>query len=140
MSELAACLTTSENGFLVTGHEELRYGRVLSHYFVDFHAHSALVKIEFQFIDDIFHPKHEHLAMIYRQWNRVLLVTDSNVDRLYSKQWTAYFAYHNILLDTFIMEGGENNKTMTTMLSIVDAMNAFGLNRKEVSCHLEHQM
>ncbi|EIM87903.1 3-dehydroquinate synthase [Stereum hirsutum FP-91666 SS1] len=111
MSELTACLTTSENGFLVTGNEELRY--------------------EFQFIDDIFHPKHEHLAMIYRQWNRVLLVTDSNVDRLYSKQWTAYFAYHNILLDTFVMEGGEKNKTMTTMLSIVDAMNAFGVNRKE---------
>lgn len=29
------------------------------------------------------------------------------------------------------MAGGEKNKTMETMLSVVDAMNAFGLVRKE---------
>ena len=82
-------------------------------------------------MDNIFDPKHNHLAEIYKQWNRVLLVSDATVSRLYSMQWKAYFAHHNIELTEFIMAGGEKNKNMTTMLSIVDAMNNFGLVRKE---------
>ena len=86
----------------------------------------------FQFVDNIFDPKHDHLATIYRPWKRVLLVTDTTVNELYSIKWKAYFVHHNILLTTFIMNGGEKNKTMDTMLSIVDAMNSFGIIRKEV--------
>ena len=85
----------------------------------------------FQFVDNIFDVKHEHLATIYRPWKRVLLVSDSNVTSFYAKQWEAYFNHHGINLTTFVMAGGEKNKTMTTMLSIVDAMNSFGLLRKE---------
>lgn len=86
----------------------------------------------FQFVDNIFDSKHDHLASIYKPWNRVLLVTDTNVNGLYSEKWNAYFAYHGIPLTMFIMNGGEKNKTMETMLSIVDAMTSFGIIRKEV--------
>ena len=61
----------------------------------------------------------------------MLLVSDTTVSGFYSKQWEAYFKHHNIALTTIVMAGGEKNKTMTTMLSIVDAMNEFGLVRKE---------
>ena len=85
----------------------------------------------FQFVDDIFEPSHNHLANIYKPWKRVLLVSDMTVNSYYSKQWEAYFKHHNIPLTTFIMAGGEKNKTITTKLSIVDAMHEFGLVRKE---------
>ena len=86
----------------------------------------------FQFVDNIFDSKHDHLATIYKPWKRVLLVTDANVNRLYSEKWSAYFEHHGISLTTFIMNGGEKNKTMDTMLSIVGAMSSFGIIRKEV--------
>ncbi|KAK7690164.1 hypothetical protein QCA50_006814 [Cerrena zonata] len=84
-----------------------------------------------QFVDNIFSPEHDHLAQIYKPWGRVLLVTDAIVNSFYASAWKAYFKHHNILLTTFVMAGGEKNKTMKTMLSIVDAMNSFGLVRKE---------
>ncbi|EPQ56694.1 3-dehydroquinate synthase [Gloeophyllum trabeum ATCC 11539] len=111
MSDLKATVNTTENGFAVTGNEEIKYS--------------------FQFVDNIFDLKHNHLAKIYADWKRVLLVTDENVNHLYSAQWSAYFEHHGIPLTTFVMSGGEKNKTMATMLSIVDAMDAFGLVRKE---------
>ena len=79
----------------------------------------------------MFHVNNDELAKIYAPWKRVLLVSDSTVNGFYSTQWEAYFKHHGIALTTFIMAGGEKNKTMTTMLSIVDAMNEFGLVRKE---------
>ena len=85
----------------------------------------------FQFVDNIFSPEHTHLAQIYKPWGRVLLVTDSTVNSFYASAWEAYFKHHKIPLTTFVMAGGEKNKTMKTMLSIVDAMNDFGLVRKE---------
>ncbi|KAL0947354.1 hypothetical protein HGRIS_013471 [Hohenbuehelia grisea] len=111
MSELTATVHSTTNGFKVTGNEEINYA--------------------FQFVDNIFDPAHTNLAEIYKKWTRVLLVTDSNVNELYSAKWNAYFAHHDIKVTTFVMNGGEKNKTMTTMLSIVDAMNAFGIIRKE---------
>lgn len=133
MSELTANVTTTANGFSVTGNEEINYGMIVSTFTQTLCDSSRPSRsIAFQFVDNIFDPKHDHLATIYKPWKRVLLVTDTNVNQLYSKQWSAYFAHHDIPLTTFIMNGGEKNKTMTTMLSIVDAMNAFGLIRKEV--------
>ncbi|EKM50499.1 uncharacterized protein PHACADRAFT_178237 [Phanerochaete carnosa HHB-10118-sp] len=111
MSDLKATVQTTSNGFAVSGVEQISYG--------------------FQFVDNIFDTKHSHLAKIYKPWKRVLLVSDSTVAGFHSTQWEAYFKHHDILLTTFIMAGGEKNKTMTTMLSIVDAMNEFGLVRKE---------
>ncbi|PSS32167.1 hypothetical protein PHLCEN_2v2064, partial [Hermanssonia centrifuga] len=111
MSDLKATVTTTSNGFSVSGQEQINYG--------------------FEFVDNIFDTKHGQIAKIYKPWGRVLLVTDTTVNDHYSKQWNAYFKHHDIPLTTFIMAGGEKNKTMTTMLSIVDAMNTFGIVRKE---------
>jgi 3-dehydroquinate synthase len=85
----------------------------------------------FQFVDNIFNVKHDNLAAIFKPWKRVLLVSDATVSSHYRKEWEAYFAHHDIALTIFVMAGGEKNKTMTTMLSIVDAMNNFGIVRKE---------
>ena len=87
--------------------------------------------IGFQFVDNIFDVTHDQLASIFKPWKRVLLVTDSTVNGFYSAQWEAYFKHHGIKLTTFVMAGGEKNKTMATMLSIVDAMDNFGIVRKE---------
>ncbi|KAH8085419.1 2-epi-5-epi-valiolone synthase [Cristinia sonorae] len=111
MSDLKATVTPTSNGFSVAGTEQINYG--------------------FQFVDNIFSTSHSHLADIYKPWGRVLLVTDAIVNGHYATQWEAYFKHHGISLTTFIMAGGEKNKTMKTMLSIVDAMNDFGLVRKE---------
>lgn len=111
MSDLKATVETTTNGFSVAGYEQIKYG--------------------FQFVDNIFDIKHTHLANIYKPWKRVLLVSDATVSGFYSKQWEAYFKHHDIPVTAFVMAGGEKNKTMTTMLSIVDAMNEFGLVRKE---------
>ncbi|KAJ3555379.1 hypothetical protein NM688_g2612 [Phlebia brevispora] len=111
MSDLKASVDVTSNGFAVSGHEQINY--------------------KFQFVDNIFDISHNHLADVYRSWKRVLLVSDATVSSHYSAKWEAYFKHHNINLTTFIMAGGEKNKTMTTMLSIVDAMNDFGLVRKE---------
>lgn len=137
MSELTADITTTKNGFTVVGNEEINYGFSYIYCHDCPFTHSTMIDfIGFQFVDNIFDSKHDHLAKIYKPWKRVLLVTDTNVNELYSKQWSAYFAHHGIPLTTFIMNGGEKNKTMNTMLSIVDAMNAFGLIRKEVCCFI----
>ncbi|KAI0786190.1 hypothetical protein C8Q75DRAFT_284008 [Abortiporus biennis] len=111
MSDLTASVTSTSNGFSVVGVEQIKYG--------------------FQFVDNIFDVSRDHLAKIYKPWGRVLLVTDAPVSHHYSSAWEAYFKHHNIPLTTFVIDGGEMNKTMTTMLSIVDAMNDFGLVRKE---------
>ncbi|KAI0343016.1 2-epi-5-epi-valiolone synthase [Trametopsis cervina] len=111
MSDLKATVQSAHNGFQVVGHESISYG--------------------FKFVDNVFDVKHDHLASIFKPWKRVLLVSDATVSGHYSKHWEAYFAHHGITLTSFIMAGGEKNKTMTTMLSIVDAMNEFGIVRKE---------
>lgn len=95
----------------VNGFEELKYG--------------------FKFIDNVFDPSHQDLADIYKKWGRCLAVTDGIVDKAYGKQLRAYFEAHNIPLTVHIMPGGEINKTMDTMLSLVDAFGDFGLIRKE---------
>ncbi|KAI0825807.1 2-epi-5-epi-valiolone synthase [Irpex lacteus] len=111
MSDLNATVQTTSDGFQVTGRESINYG--------------------FQFVDSIFDTNHDQLATIFKPWKRVLLVSDATVSGHYSKQWEAYFKHHGIALTAFIMAGGEKNKIMTTMLSIVDAMNDFGIVRKE---------
>ncbi|THH26820.1 hypothetical protein EUX98_g7364 [Antrodiella citrinella] len=111
MSDLKASVTVTSNGFSVAGTEQINYG--------------------FLFVDNIFTPSHIHLADIYKPWGRVLLVTDSIVNDHYASEWEPYFKHHGVKLTTFVMAGGEKNKTMKTMLSIVDAMNDFGLVRKE---------
>lgn len=108
---MTASVTQTENGFTVVGSENLTYG--------------------FTFIDGVFDPASSELASIYKKWGRVLLVTDGSIEKQYGDIARAYFAAHNIALTLHVMPGGEINKTMTTMLSLVDAFEEFGLIRKE---------
>ena len=128
MSDLKATVQATSNGFAVRGIEQINYGeypKFLPSTSVDH------VCIDFRFVDDIFNLHKNDLADVYQPWKRVLLVTDSTVNGFYSTRWEAYFKHHGIKLTTFVMAGGEKNKTMATMLSIVDAMDNFGIVRKE---------
>lgn len=127
MSDLKASVTVTSNGFEVSGLEQINYGETR----ISVLGSNDSTTSGFQFVDNIFDPAHDQLAKMYKAWNRVLLVTDATVNGIYSKKWEAYFEHHGIPLTTFIMAGGEKNKTMDTMLSIVDAMTDFGIVRKE---------
>jgi 3-dehydroquinate synthase len=50
---------------------------------------------------------------------------------LYAEKINAYFNAHGITPTIHTMEGGELNKNMRTMESLVDAFDSFGLIRKE---------
>lgn len=108
---MTATVSTTDNNILVKGFEQLKYG--------------------FKFIDNVFDPKHDDLANIYKKWGRCLLVTDEIVNKHYGKDAERYFEAHKIPLTIHIMPGGEIHKTMDTMLSLVDAFSDFGLIRKE---------
>lgn len=135
MSDLKATVQPTANGFQVTGHESINYGTSsllpLSHFLHHRPPDISASPPGFQFVDNIFDPASDHLATLFRPWTRVLLVSDATVSSHYAPRWEAYFRHHGIALTAFVMAGGEKNKTMETMLSVVDAMNAFGLVRKE---------
>lgn len=110
-ADMSANVKVLKDGFAVKGSEELNYS--------------------FTMVDDIFDTKHEYLADLYRPWKRCLLVTDKIVDKHYGQQARDYFKAKGIELEVFAVNGGEMNKTMSTMLSMVDKFNDFGLIRKE---------
>lgn len=95
------------------------------------HVVVLMSRKDFQFVDSVFDTKNSHLADVYKPWMRVLLISDATVSGHYSACWDMYFKHYGIPLTTFIMAGGEKNKTINTMLSIVDAIDKFGLVRKE---------
>jgi len=113
MSDMTAKVAHSadQTAIEVNGFEELKYG--------------------FKFIDNIFDPKHQDLAGIYKKWGRCLVVTDDKINKMYGEQLKAYFAAHDIALTVHTFPGGEMYKTMDTMLQFVDAFADFGLIRKE---------
>lgn len=113
MSDMTAKVAHSndQTSISVDGYEQLKYG--------------------FKFIDNIFNPEHQDLADLYKKWGRCLAVTDGIIAKHYGDQLKAYFAHHNIPLTLHVMPGGEMNKTMDTMLSLVDAFADYGLIRKE---------
>jgi len=95
----------------VKGSEELDYG--------------------FRFTRDVFATHQTILADFYTKWKRVLVVMDGPITQLYGDKIRAYFEHHNIAVTIHTMKGGELNKNMTTMESLVDAFDDFGLIRKE---------
>ncbi|KAK0526494.1 hypothetical protein OC834_004786 [Tilletia horrida] len=98
-------------GYAVEGSEELRYG--------------------YSFVDNVFDPKKDDLATFYTKWKRVLVLLDENLNAIYGDSIKAYFAAHKIAPTLHVFKGGELNKNMDTMLGFVDAMDKFGLIRKE---------
>lgn len=111
MSDLTATVSETELGFHVEGYEKISYG--------------------FTFLDGVFNTKNSQLADMYRKHKRCLAVTDINVDRIYGGEMKEYFEFHNIKLVIHKTKIGEKAKTMETLLSICDAMNDFGIIRKE---------
>ncbi|RSH82907.1 hypothetical protein EHS25_005897 [Saitozyma podzolica] len=112
MSDLTASVTKDKQGSIVVeGNEALKYN--------------------FHYTSPVFDVDHSRLADIYERWGRVLIVIDTIVHPIYHEQVEKYFAHYNIPITWKIINGGEVNKTMDTMLSIVDAMDSFGVVRTE---------
>ncbi|KZV94288.1 Dehydroquinate synthase-like protein [Exidia glandulosa HHB12029] len=108
---MSATVSVTKDGFSVSGAERLNYN--------------------FVFVENVFDLQNEQLADLYRPWKRCLLVTDATVNGFYGRAAKEYFDAKGIALTIHVMPGGEMHKTMTTMLSLVDAFNTFGLIRKE---------
>jgi 3-dehydroquinate synthase len=104
-------------GFHVEGYEKIEY--------------------DFTFIDGVFSPENTNLADCYVKLKRCLAVTDLNIYKLYGKKMKIYFDHHGIELKVHTTKIGEKAKTMSTLLSIVDSMNEFGIYRKvcTLACH-----
>lgn len=85
----------------------------------------------FRFTRDTFAKEQTILSEFYAKWKRVLVVMDGPVTKLYGDKIRAYFEHHNIAVTVHTMKGGELNKNMETMESLVDAFDDFGLIRKE---------
>lgn len=110
MSDLQASVKETSDGFHVEGYESISH--------------------DFAFIDNVFDIEKPELAQCYTQRKRCLAVMDSNMFKLYGKKLHAYFDHYDINLTVHKMPVGEKAKSMETLLSIVDSMNAFGIFRK----------
>jgi len=111
MSDMTASVNTTSNGFHVEGYEKLTY--------------------DFQFVDRVFNTKNEQLAELYKRWKRVLVVIDQNVYDNYRGEMEDYFKHYDINLTVHAVTVGEQRKTVSTVLTMVDAFVSFGLVRKE---------
>ncbi|TFL06865.1 hypothetical protein BDV98DRAFT_556828 [Pterulicium gracile] len=98
-------------GYEVKGYEKLAYS--------------------YSFVDDIFDVAKDDLSSYFQKWKRCLAIMDETVYGHYGQKTKAYFAAHGIDVTIHVFKGGELNKTMTTMLDFVDAMDRYGLIRKE---------
>lgn len=98
-------------GYVIEGSEELRYS--------------------YSFVDNVLDEKKDDLASFYKRWGRVLIILDETVFKIYGHAIQAYFEVHGITPTLHTFKGGELHKDMKTMLQFVDAMDEFGLIRKE---------
>lgn len=110
-SDLTATVKETPLGFHVEGYEKINY--------------------DFTFLDGVFDPANRHLADMYKKWGRCLAITDINVCAIYGEAMQSYFAHHGLDVKIFKTKIGEQAKTMETMLAICQAMNDFGIIRKE---------
>lgn len=85
----------------------------------------------YHFIDGLFDVANADLANQYRTHGRCLAIMDTNLESLYGEKMHAYFEYHNLPLTIASFSLSENEKTMRTLESMIDAMQDFGLNRQE---------
>jgi 3-dehydroquinate synthase len=89
------------------------------------------MQYNYNFVSDIFNLENAQLADQYREHGRCLVITDTNLDRLYGERMETYFNHHGIPLSKAVFPINENTKTMRTLESMIDAMQKFGLNRQE---------
>ncbi|MER7433397.1 sedoheptulose 7-phosphate cyclase [Pseudonocardia alni] len=90
-------------------------------------------QIEFtlSYVDGAFAPENTHVADLYRDRGRCLMVVDETVHELYGDRIRAYFDHHGIALTTVPLTIAETAKSLRTLERIVDAFAEFGLNRTE---------
>ena len=110
MSDLKATVEETKKGFRVVGYEKIEY--------------------DFTFLDGIFDIRNTNLADCYESWGRCLAVMDRNIFDTYGNQMQQYFDHYNLELKIHKTMIGEKAKSVDTLLSIVDSMNAFGVFRK----------
>lgn len=110
MSDMKASVSETKAGFHVEGYEKIEY--------------------DFTFIDGVFDLENSNLADCYKRWGRVLAVTDLNIYNTYGERMEKYFRHYGLDLTVHKTKIGEKAKTIPTLLSIVDSMNAFGIYRK----------
>jgi demethyl-4-deoxygadusol synthase len=83
------------------------------------------------FVDGAFAPENEEIAAAYRHFGRCLAVVDADVLDHYGEEIEAYFAHHAIELTIFPVTIRETEKSLASVERIVDALDGFGLLRKE---------
>ena len=66
MSDLSATVLETKTGFHVEGYEKISY--------------------DFTFLDGVFNPRNPYLAGFYKNWGRVLAMTDLNVYNVYGNR------------------------------------------------------
>ncbi|KAK4096851.1 2-epi-5-epi-valiolone synthase-like protein [Parathielavia hyrcaniae] len=111
MSDLEATVVETKTGFHVEGCERISY--------------------DFKFLGGVFDVRNSDLADCYQRWGRVLAVMDANIFDIYGEQMQVYFDHYGLALCVHRTMIGEKAKTIDTLLSIVEAMNKFGVIRKE---------
>ena len=97
-----------------------------------FHV-EAYEKIDYSLVyaTGAFAPESTEIADSYRGFGRCLMVVDETVYGLYCEQMHAYFEHHGIALTVFPVAIRENDKTLRTLETVVDAFGDFGLVRTE---------
>ncbi|UJA20370.1 sedoheptulose 7-phosphate cyclase [Thermoleophilia bacterium SCSIO 60948] len=78
-----------------------------------------------------FEPENRQIADSFRDFGRCLTIVDETVHELYGEQMEAYFSHHGIELTAFPVRIREQDKTLRSVERIVDAIDEFGLVRKE---------
>ncbi|KAK4129717.1 2-epi-5-epi-valiolone synthase-like protein [Parathielavia appendiculata] len=111
MSDLQATVIETKTGFHVEGCEKISY--------------------DFKFLDSVFDVRNRDLADCYQRWGRALSVMDANISDIYGEQMQTYFDHYGLDLCVHRTMIGEKAKTIDTLLKIVEAMNKFGVIRKE---------
>lgn len=111
MSEVQATYTATDTAFHVEGYEKIEFS--------------------LDYVPGAFRPENTQIADSYRTWGRCLMVVDDAVYRLYGDQIQAYFAHHDIELTVSLVTIKETGKSLRTLEQIVDAIDDFGLVRKE---------
>ena len=95
---------------------------------------SKAMNYEYLFVNNIFDVENTQMADQYRVYGRCFSIVDKNVNDLYGDKMTAYFEHHGIPLTKYVVNFSENEKTMRTLESMIDAMQEFGVNRQEPVC------
>jgi 3-dehydroquinate synthetase len=111
MSDITASLEETGNAFHVEGYERITFDLV--------------------YADGVFDPANPLLSDAYRQYGRCLMVIDASVEEVYGEQIDEYFEQQAIALTKVPVQIAETEKSLATVVQIVDAFDRFGLNRKE---------